>query len=109
MPVEMRFQNPISKDLSTFSTVRRGVKWGVIETGTYVEVVEVEKAEGGLHPEAMVISVVTKRFVDLVASDLVDNFEKDCRYFGGIYKRMKEIYPDFDKFEIVTVIRFEAW
>jgi len=39
--------------------------------------------------------------------DLVDEHDPNCRTYSGLLKGMKEIYPDFDEREIVTLIYFE--
>jgi len=80
-------------------TVRRGVKWGC-EVEAEIMVENLGLIDIGLQTSVM-------RFTDLIDKDLVDEHDIDCRTVEGLLAVMKEVYPSFDEYEIVTLVTFE--
>ena len=92
------FENP------TFSvgrnlTVRRGISWDC-EVSAEIMVENLGLIEVGLQTSVM-------RFADLIDKDLIFEHDIDCRTVEGLLTVMEEVYPGFDRREIVTLVSFE--
>ena len=102
--MRMEFQNEIDfvEGSNVVNSVRRGVKWA----GRVPEQISLQTPTKNY--KGIIVNRKVKRFCDIEMSDLRNNFEKKCRRPGVLFRRMKEIYPDFDGFEIVTLIDVEV-
>jgi hypothetical protein len=58
---------------------------------------------------ANIISQNHYLFTDLNASDYGDNYDPSARDKMGLFNAMQEAYPDFEKREIVTILRFKVF
>ena len=103
---EMVFTNQIYCENEEFliNTIRRGIKWGSLEVG---ESVDLLNSNGISIARGIVNSVRIKPFLFLNNKDLEFNFEPECRSFIGVFKKMREFYKDFDVTEIITSIDIE--
>jgi hypothetical protein len=57
---------------------------------------------------ANVVSQNHYSFYNLIDEDFTDNYDSDARTYGGLYKAMQNVYPDFKDREVVTILRFKV-
>jgi len=93
---ELKFKNRVFKEGRNL-TVRRGVKWDG----------EVEAIICTLEINHVYLQTVVMRFADLTDDDLAYEHDEGCRTVKGLLAIMYEVYPGFDRREIVTLVSFE--
>lgn len=102
-------------DMSTFSSIRRGVKWALLEVGEEINNISFVKKDGMVFTDKGFVSevdeVYSKRFKDLCSYDTKDNFDKECRNgrdgWMTLYDSMFNNYFGFNDEEIVTIVRLK--
>lgn len=78
-------------------TMRRGVELDGLEWAHIVELGRVFK----VHTRVMC-------FKDLTDKDLENEHDPACRTAHGMLAKMREIWPDFDTREIITLVYFDV-
>jgi hypothetical protein len=110
----LRFRNFNLKNQNVYTTVRRGVKWSVIEPGEFgYECVEVNKEHdldlgiiNNIQGFAEPLEIKVCRFCDISEKDICDEHDESCRTVSGLFNELSECYCNFSEKEIVTIIRF---
>lgn len=57
---------------------------------------------------AKIVSQVQMRFIDLMDEDCRNNYDPNATGYMGLFYAMRNVYPDFDAREIITLINFEV-
>ena len=96
------------------NTIRKGIKWGSLEVGEIIQLMPTENAaqyaEGAEIPEVKytqkgkIIKVSIRRFCDIDDSELVYNFDPNCRNWLGLSESMSKLYKDFNEVDIITMV-----
>jgi len=100
---KLLFQNAVF-DKGTNLTVRRGVKWDVVEHHD-VQIAATQEPDKIL--ATVDIRTEVMRFTDMRTDDLLHEHDPACRTWDDLYRRMQEIYEQFDEVAIVTLIWFD--
>lgn len=85
-------------------TVRRGTKWDASK-GFEGYAVGTRKEGGSRHMEIRDTKVM--KFEDIQKEDLTLEHDKRCRCYEGLLEVMREVYSDFDEYEVVTLVYFK--
>lgn len=101
-------------------TIRRGVKWSFCSVGDIVNVSDADNrfeiTEDGKHRDitkpiilfkAKIVGTKLVRFCDLFDNDLEYEHDPNCRTVDGLSKVLSNIYPLFDRRELVTLVYFD--
>lgn len=100
----MYFENMEFKKDEVNLTVRRGTKW---DASKDIEgyAVGTRKEDGSRLIEVRETKVM--RFEDIEKEDLTFEHDPRCRTYEGLLEVMREVYSDFDVYEIVTLVYFK--
>lgn len=91
----LQFTNPVFR-AGRNVTCRRGVKWAS-ETDAMLAWVGMIR-----------LSPVVIRFADIYDGMIKDEHDPSCRTVKGLLAEMRRIYPDFNPYEIVTLVAFDV-
>ena len=100
---KLQFQNAVF-DEGTNQSVRRGVKWDVAEHHD-VQIAATQEPDKILATVDIRTRVI--QFTEIRSHDLLQEHDPACRIWDDLYRRMKQVYDDFDEAEIVTLVWFE--
>lgn len=100
----MYFENPEFNDGINL-TVRRGTKWDQFRGDMYLQGVEKESPNN----VGTIIETKVMRFEDIQKEDLELEHDSRCRDYEGLLECMREVYDDFDVYEIVTLVYFKVY
>lgn len=95
---KLLFENP-SFNIGLNLTVRRGIKWAIQKRVMLANLHGQEIGEENIETRVL-------RFCDLTDADLVLEHDGNCRTVDGLFSVMKQIYPNFDRRELVTLVYF---
>ena len=96
---EMKFDTTIFQLEQGNLTVRRGLKWASIKKGEFLN-----DNDGVTYNKVLYTKI--KRFIDITPKELKQEHDPLCRVKSNLLKVMKRIYPDFDQYELVTLVFF---
>lgn len=91
---ELLFINPVF-NIGKNVTVRRGIKWS-LESYAYIE------GEG----KVTITNTQVIRAQDILPEMIKYEHDPKCRKVHGLLSELKDIYPNFDPTEIVTIVEF---
>lgn len=100
MSKALKFSNPIFQR-GVNLTVRKGLKWA----GKLGKVCLCD-ANNVIHEYGKIIITTTRHFNELEERDLHLEHDPKCQTIEGLAKVMREVYPDFQEDDIVTLVYF---
>lgn len=99
----LMFKNPVFNEDMVNLTVRRGTKHADMDDNFFIGDVDGEVIAIG-----ELVDVKVLQFSDIEKEDLSFEHDPVCRDYEGLLEVMRDVYSDFDTYEIVTMLYFKV-